>query len=711
MKKFLPVTVAIPLLVLFHCLPVYSEGTRQFMPTSSSKGQLCINKYRNDFAFYNGKAEFRLNITVADTAERIRYGFGKIVSTNTSGFVYRIKDPSGNIVLPESPVPTAGKGFINSYSEAVAGPLPAAGGYDYNEFQPSSTGDYYMEFYYPGTYTDDNRRYLEFFDITVFDGTKNPVDGRVWSKAWQFWSGSDSYSTNDKFYGKLMVLSDDSIVTQVDCNGFRGGSFSFSSNMTGCSQTGNIEYDRKSRASFFTYPQYKVFLNDPDNALFPTQKVSSGIIDPVTITTDCNNGSADFGIKVDKDCMIKLFIQVNPSPGEDLEDVQLIFAAKANPGGNGYNFIHWDGKDNLGKQVANNTSLVFTVTNLSGLTHLPIYDIENNQYGFIVNQIRPAGGQLKIYWDDTSIGGSSNTSTGCISLTGCHTWNNDFGNNNTINSWWFVSGSETRTATFITKREPGNVSLAGNTLHCIGEETLLFSIIPEPNSTSYNLSYTGSGVIIEKSNLDAKLTFSSASTPGSLIIQGVNGECGVGPETSVPIIFEPLPVVTLASFPETCYTAPGFKLTGGQPAGGTYGINGTDADSLFPYKEPEGIYQITYYYTSPTGCSNADTSSIRLYNAPECEGTVFFPDAFSPNGDNLNDSFRPVIENVYSFKMNIFNRWGQVIYSAEIIGDGWDGKIKGRDCPVGLYSYEATYAPSLRTDEYKTKRGMFTLMR
>jgi gliding motility-associated-like protein len=702
--------VAVLLFVVSPTVFLYSEGTKQVMPNSSAKGQLCINKYRNDFAFFDGRAEFRLNISIINTSEKIRFGFGQVLDNGfnpVSDLVYQIKNSSGLIVYGPFPVPTSGKGYINTYSEAIAGPF--AGGYNYLEIQPLNTGDYYLEFYYPPSYIDDSRHYLEFFDITVVNASGAALEGRVWSKAWQFGTG------NDLFYAKMMILSDDSIVTQVNCNGFHGGSFSFSSNMTGCSNTSDLSFNRKSARDFHTYPQYKVFLNDPDNILYPTQKAPSGIILPVLPLPNCTTGGADFGIKVEKDESIALLIQINPNPGTDPEDVQIIADLKANPGGDGYNYITWDGNDNYGKPVANNVALSFTVTNLSGLTHLPIYDIENNASGFIVNQIRPAGGQLRIYWDDSNItNGSSNASTGCISSGGCHTWSGDFGNNNTINSWWYVTSSETADLKFTTTRKPGIPTISGNSVHCVGTAgNLDFAIANDPNSIGYKWLYSGTGVTITESGTKATLHFSSDATEGTLTVQGYNTECGDGPVTPTDITFESLPIVNLQPFQDICYTAPGFELTGGEPQGGEYYVdnNPIPVDSLFPYKEAEGYHRIVYSYTAPTTCSNSDTTEILLYSGTECLGTVYFPNAFKPDNDTLNNVFRPVVRNISSFKMYIYNRWGELLYTTDNVAKGWDGTHEGKACPEGTYTFTATYGQSLRQENIDTKRGMFTLVR
>jgi len=318
---------------------------------------------------------------------------------------------------------------------------------------------------------------------------------------------------------------------------------------------------------------------------------------------------------------------------------------------------------------------------------------------------------LRIYWDDSAIGGTSNTSTGCISAGGCHSWINGFGDNRTINSWWYVSWTEVSGTPFVSKRPPALPVISGNTTHCKGPGNLVFSVVTDPNTVSYNWSYSGTGVAITTSGTTATLDFAADATQGELSVYGFNYGCGNGPAGSAGIRIEPLPVVSLASFPEMCYTAPGFKLAGGSPDVGIYFVDGVQADSLFPYREPEGLHSIVYSYTTPAGCSNSDTSGILLRSGADCEGTVFFPTAFSPNDDSLNDTFKPVADNISSFQMYVFNRWGEVIFTTADAGKGWDGKFKGEACPAGTYTYSVTYGPSLRSDDKKTRRGTFVLIR
>ncbi len=77
-----------------------------------------------------------------------------------------------------------------------------------------------------------------------------------------------------------------------------------------------------------------------------------------------------------------------------------------------------------------------------------------------------------------------------------------------------------------------------------------------------------------------------------------------------------------------------------------------------------------------------------------CDCTVMVPEAFSPNGDGLNDIFRPALEQscpVKGYSLQIFNRWGEEVYygvHGKDIRKGWDGTFKGEPAPTGAYMYQ-----------------------
>lgn len=70
--------------------------------------------------------------------------------------------------------------------------------------------------------------------------------------------------------------------------------------------------------------------------------------------------------------------------------------------------------------------------------------------------------------------------------------------------------------------------------------------------------------------------------------------------------------------------------------------------------------------------------------------TLYIPNTFTPNGDGLNDTFGVAGEAIKDFKMQIFNRWGQLIYESSNANERWDGTYGGQKVPMGTYVYKVT---------------------
>lgn len=85
------------------------------------------------------------------------------------------------------------------------------------------------------------------------------------------------------------------------------------------------------------------------------------------------------------------------------------------------------------------------------------------------------------------------------------------------------------------------------------------------------------------------------------------------------------------------------------------------------------------------GCKADDETVIRS----ECPYpmTLFFPNAFSPNGDLVNDAFEVKGEHVASYTLKVFNRWGQCLYTSTALSEAWDGSFKGIICQDDAYFY------------------------
>ncbi|MBL7702086.1 MAG: gliding motility-associated C-terminal domain-containing protein [Ferruginibacter sp.] len=95
----------------------------------------------------------------------------------------------------------------------------------------------------------------------------------------------------------------------------------------------------------------------------------------------------------------------------------------------------------------------------------------------------------------------------------------------------------------------------------------------------------------------------------------------------------------------------------------------------------------TYFYvhiTDAIGCSDDDTIFIKVYEGP----TYYLPNAFTPNGDNLNDVFFPTPVGIKSTDyFRVFDRYGALMFQTREWMKGWDGTLKGKPAASGTYAW------------------------
>ncbi len=116
-----------------------------------------------------------------------------------------------------------------------------------------------------------------------------------------------------------------------------------------------------------------------------------------------------------------------------------------------------------------------------------------------------------------------------------------------------------------------------------------------------------------------------------------------------------------------------------------------------------GKYSVTSFSAS---CISKDSIFIET---KICDCQVVVPSAFSPNGDGMNDIFRPLNATnckVENMELNVFNRWGDLIYSSEDIQKPWDGTYKGEPVSVGVYLWTLAY--KVRGENAEPQTGSMT---
>ena len=111
---------------------------------------------------------------------------------------------------------------------------------------------------------------------------------------------------------------------------------------------------------------------------------------------------------------------------------------------------------------------------------------------------------------------------------------------------------------------------------------------------------------------------------------------------------------------------------------------------------------LTYNYTLPGdfnamniivnefGCKDTAYAKVKV----EANIVLYVPDAFTPNGDGLNDGFRAYGEGINSFEMHIFDRWGDIVFQSDNIEQQWNGRANGGDkiSTSNIFSYLIKYS-------------------
>jgi gliding motility-associated-like protein len=128
-------------------------------------------------------------------------------------------------------------------------------------------------------------------------------------------------------------------------------------------------------------------------------------------------------------------------------------------------------------------------------------------------------------------------------------------------------------------------------------------------------------------------------------------------------------------------------------------------DCQYPIASPQVT---TSYFVEGSfeGCSSFDTITITVN---DIYTFLWIPNSFTPNGDLLNDEFVIAGENIKEFKILLFNRWGELLFQSNNIGNCWGGFYKGKKVPSGVYVYKVEVLSE--NSENIEKFGHINLMR
>lgn len=234
-----------------------------------------------------------------------------------------------------------------------------------------------------------------------------------------------------------------------------------------------------------------------------------------------------------------------------------------------------------------------------------------------------------------------------------------------------------------------------NNTPCLDSLTIL---VANSNANNYNWS---NGTISTNSI--------SVLTSGVYSVS-VSNSCGIG--TASIQVTNAIPVIAnISASPTSGYAPLNVSFINNSVNATSYiwnygnGINANTQTVSNQIYNNSGNYEVIL--TASNGvCTDSDTLLIKVFDE---ESTFYIPNAFTPNGDGINDFFYVKAINIKEFNMIIFDRWGLKLFETNDITNRWDGKVHGQLISDGTYYY-LIKAKKINDDEFE-KQGHVTLFK
>ena len=270
-------------------------------------------------------------------------------------------------------------------------------------------------------------------------------------------------------------------------------------------------------------------------------------------------------------------------------------------------------------------------------------------------------------WNDGSINSSLVASEGNYSLT--------------VSDFWNCSASAD---IVIIEENPGTITLSGGDEICENEFTNINfnfnGLLP------WNLEFTNglsNQTILGITNSNYLLTTSNEGIY-DVIVASDSNDCLASIVGAAQVIVLPLPVANLSPAESFIYEGESIELEVGDYAMYQwYNAEGLDLDTLSTLiVSDSGTYYV--WVKDVNGCEGVSGLAI-VHTQPHTN--LFIPNAFTPNSDDHNELFVIRGVNIMTFNIQIFNRWGELMFMSESIDKSWDGTFDNKKVQEGTYYY------------------------
>jgi len=165
------------------------------------------------------------------------------------------------------------------------------------------------------------------------------------------------------------------------------------------------------------------------------------------------------------------------------------------------------------------------------------------------------------------------------------------------------------------------------------------------------------------------------SQSGSYEVIGIISGCATFPAYSnVEVVPTPSPQLGI----DTVFCILGNPLILDPGTFSKYAWHDGSSQSVFTVIK-EGVHSVTV--EDEIGCLGVD----EVLLIQQCPTEIYIPNAFSPNGDGINDEFQVLGHDIISMKMMVYDRWGNLVFKGNHQDSYWNGKLNNKEASSGTY--------------------------
>jgi gliding motility-associated-like protein len=228
------------------------------------------------------------------------------------------------------------------------------------------------------------------------------------------------------------------------------------------------------------------------------------------------------------------------------------------------------------------------------------------------------------------------------------------------------------------------INASPDTSICLGEQIQ----IQATGATNYNWN---TGQTVSSFSL-------SPSLSQTFEVVGSN-DFGCSDTASFEVIVHPNPTAEIGANPTLIYADdPTVQFTNNSSGasssiwnfGNLEEVENNQSEFAYTFPASEGNYLIGLTVTNSFGCSDQDIAAIQVNS----DALYYVPNAFTPDGNEFNNIFLPVFTSgfdPFTYRLSIYDRWGEVVFDSQDHTIGWDGNFKGKMSPSGIYTWKIEY--------------------